>query len=281
MKPMKFFDPPPVRYLGSKWQLADWLVAQFPPHELYCEPFAGSAAVFFRKYPSAIEVLNDVDGEVVNFFRVLRSQPEDLVNAIDLTPWSRAEYDLSYEPCDDPLERARRFYVRSRQSFCGYTARKSGWRTIKKLKAARDITGEWRRLDGLLMAADRLKDALVECLDACTVIARYDHDKALFYVDPPYVKRSRSDSGTSRYPHEMTDDDHAALAKVLHQIEGMALVSGYDSELYRELYSDWQVISKTTTTNGNSKAVEYLWISRKAADIARLPLFDPSTRVST
>ncbi len=273
MKPMQFSDPPPVRYLGSKWRLADWLITHFPQHKSYIEPYCGSAAVFFRKYPSQIEVLNDVDGEVVNFFTVLRTQPDMLISAVNLTPWSRVEYELAYEPSDDMLERARRFYVRSRQSFGGYTAHKSGWRTIRNPETARDITGEWKRLHGLWHAADRLKDALIECLDAITLIARYDHPEALFYIDPPYPEQSRSDIGTSRYPHEMTDDDHRHLAEALHSIKGMALVSGYDCPLYRALYTDWTVVTKTTTTIGNNQSLEYLWISPSANDAARLPLF--------
>lgn len=275
MKPMQFFDPPPLRWTGSKWQLANWLISQFPPHELYCEPYCGGAAIFFRKWPSKIEVLNDLDGDVVNFFTVLRERTEDLVRAIHLTPYAREEYELAYKPSADPLERARRFYVCSRQSFGAFAGRKTGWRSQRNWNRGTSITGEWRRLEGLLMAAERLKDALIERDDALDVIARYDGPRALFYVDPPYVLSSRSQGvGRKRYQHEMTDDDHRRLAEVLHQVRGMVLVSGYDSALYRELYAGWTVASKTTTTNGNSSATEYVWLSPRASSVGALPLFE-------
>lgn len=275
MKPVEFFDVPPLRWTGGKWKLADWLISHFPPHELYCEPYCGGAAVFFRKYPSKIEVLNDVDGGVVNFFTVLRTRTDELVRAVELTPYSREEYELSYQPCDDPLEWARRFYVCSRQSFGAYAGRRTGWRTQKNWNRGTSITREWRRLEGLLMAAERLKDAAIESDDALKVIERYDIEHALFYVDPPYVLSSRSQGEKrKRYGHELTDDDHRDLAAVLHQLKGAVLLSGYKSDLYTELYPDWQVVSKTMTTNGNGSALESLWISPKAADLQRWPLFE-------
>lgn len=274
MKPMQFFDPPPLRWTGSKWQLADWIISQFPPHHLYCEPYMGGAAIFFRKERSKIEVLNDLDGDVVNFFTILRTRTAELIEAITLTPYARAEYELAYQPCDDPLERARRFYVCSRQSFGAYAGKKTGWRTQKNLNRGTSITREFKRMNGLLKAADRLKDAQLECDTALAVIERYDSPRALFYVDPPYVLSSRSQGAERhRYAHEMSDDDHRQLAAVLHQVQGMVLISGYDSLLYQELYAGWRVLSKSNTTNGNGTAMEYLWISPNAQAMNRLPLF--------
>lgn len=275
---MTFFDPPPLRWTGSKWQLADWIIGLLPPHELYCEPYAGGAAVFFRKWPSKIEVINDLSGDVVNFFKVLRERTDDLLRAIELTPYARSEYELAYEPAEDPLERARRFYVLARQSFGAFAGRKTGWRTQRNWNRGMSLVGEWRRMEGLLMAAERLRDAQIECEEALAVIQRYDGPAAVFYVDPPYVLRTRSGGGRQRYVHEMSDDDHRALAATLHRIRGAALISGYDSDLYRELYADWRVVSKSATTNGNSSAMEYLWISPRADDLKRLPLFNQEVR---
>lgn len=271
---MDYFDPPPLRWTGSKWKLADWIMRYFPPHELYCEPYCGGAAIFFRKSPAKIEVLNDLNGDVVNFFTVLRTRTAELVEAVDLTPYARAEYEQAYEPCDDPLERARRFYVLSRMSFGAYSGRKTGWRTQRNRHRGTSITSEWKRLHGLLKGAARLKDAQIECDDALEVILRYDGPRALFYVDPPYVYNTRSDGGRQRYTYEMKDNDHIDLAKVLQQVKGMVLLSGYDSPLYRELYDGWRVVSKSTTTNGNSTATESLWISPKADQMNHLPLFN-------
>lgn len=275
----KFFDVPLLRYTGAKWKLADWVISQFPPHDAYCEPFCGSAALFFRKPISPIEVLNDAYGLLINFFRVLREQPDELINLIELTPFSREEYLLAYEPSDIPLEQARRFYVLCWQSFGAFAGRKSGWRFQKNTHRGTGITREWKRLDGLRYSAERLKDAQIENRPALEVIADFDNPTTLYYVDPPYVLKSRSEGSRKRYEHEMTDADHRQLADALHQVQGMVVLSGYDCDLYRELYADWRRVSKTTTTNGNSTAEESLWISpntdRRWLEYRReLPLFN-------
>lgn len=269
---MKFFDPPPLRYFGSKWQLADWIIEQMPAHGTYVEPFCGGASVFFRKQPSPIEVLNDRNGDLVNFFDVLRSQSDELVRLIDLTPWSRLEYQRSFEPCDDALERARRFYVRCWQSFRGGGASEPSSWSYRVDEANRSSSKSWSRMEGLILGAKRLKQAQLEYDDAPKVIRRYDTPDTLFYIDPPYVQSSRQRKA-NRYIHEMSDDDHRHLADVLHQVQGMVLLSGYKSSLYDDLYSDWHCTTKTNTTNGNSTSVEYLWISPRANDLQRLPLF--------
>lgn len=273
MQAMKFFDPPPVRYMGSKWQLADWIIAQMPPHVTYVEPYCGSAAVFFRKEPSRIEVLNDLNNDVLNFFEMLRNRPDDLVRVIDLTPFSRAEYERAFESCSDTLERARRFYVRCYQAYGnGGIRRKTGWRHVITDNRGSTPSGDWSRLTGLLKAARRLKEAQIENRDALWVIEHYDTERTLFYIDPPYVLKSRK-RAAKRYLHEMLDEEHRQLAEVLHRIRGMVILSGYKSPLYEELYPDWQVTTKTTTTNGNSTAVEYLWLSPNATEMSRWPLF--------
>lgn len=271
---MTFFTPPPVRWTGAKWQLADWIIAAMPEHDVYCEPYCGGAAVFFRKPASKVEVINDLDGNVINFFQVLRERPGELIRAIDLTPYARAEYELSYQPTDDPLERARRFYVLTRMSFASYSGRKTGWRTQRNIRRRTTLVSEWQRLEGLELAVGRLKDAIIENDTALNVIARYDTPQTCFYVDPPYVMSTRSQGRERpRYAFEMTDVDHRELAAVLQRVTGSVLLSGYDSDLYRELYSGWACFSKTTTTNGNSQAVEYLWLNEAAQRLQHLPLF--------
>lgn len=274
VKPLEFFDAPPLRYFGSKWQLADWVVAQMPPHKTYVEPYCGGASIFFRKPPSKIEVLNDLNGDVVNFFEVLRTQTDELVFAIDMTPFSLVEYELSFEPCEDKLERARRFYVRSYQSFgCGGIAGKTGWRRQLNSEArGSSVTHDWARLGGLLKGARRLKAALIDSSDALLTIERFDTPDTLFYVDPPYVFSSRARS-SNRYTNEMSNDEHRRLAEALHKAQGMVLLSGYRSELYEDLYGDWSFLTKTNTTNGNGKALEYLWLSPNATNLNTLPLF--------
>lgn len=273
MTPMEFFDPPLLKYYGGKWQLADWIISHFPPHKSYIEPYCGAASVFLRKYPSEVEVLNDTNRDLLNFFDVLRERTDALIRAIDLMPFSYAEYERSFEPVDDPLEAARRFYVRSWQAFgSGGIARKTGWRRMLRANRGTSPAHDWSRLDGLWLAVRRLKEAQIDCLDALDCIERYDEKQALFYVDPPYVLTSRQRI-TGRYTHEMTDGDHRELASMLHRVKGLVLISGYDCPLYRELYAGWHAVSKTTTTNGNSKAIEYLWISPRANALSTLPLF--------
>lgn len=268
-----FFETPLLRYIGGKWQLAEWIIGQFPPHETYVEPFCGAASVFFRKHPSPIEVINDLSSDVVNFFRVLRQDRDALIQAIDLTPFSREEYDKAYEPADDPLEQALRFYIRSWQSFSGHSGLKTGWRHQKNIHdRGTSLAREWRRMDGLYRDAARLKHALIEHDDALAVIRRYDTPGTLFYVDPPYVLDSRSGKH-KRYEHEMTDDDHRALSEVLHAAQGMVVLSGYASDLYTELYPGWKVVTKTTTTNGNNQAIESLWLS-PSTQRAQTPMFN-------
>lgn len=272
---MKFFDAPPLRYFGAKWQLADWIISNMPPHTLYCEPFCGGAAVFFRKRPAPLNVLNDINGDVVNFFRVLRERRDELIELIDLTPWSRDEYENALETnASDPLERARQFYVIAYQSFVGGGTgdKKTGWRHQIDWKRGTAVTGEWSRLSGLRKAADLLKHAQIENDHAHRIIARYDSAKTLFYVDPPYVIRARA-RGIGRYSYEMDEQQHRELAIKLKSVTGYVLLSGYRSELYEELYDGWTRLEKSTTTSGNSVATEYLWLSPSASNVTALPLF--------
>lgn len=270
----QFFDTPPLRYVGAKWQIADWIIGHFPQHEVYIEPYCGSAAVFFRKHPSQLEILNDLDSDILNFFDVLRTRTDELVKAIELTPFAREEYIRALEPCDDPFERARRFYVAVWQSFGSTLIYRSGWRNQRTARQRSPLTKTWKRLDGILAAADRLKDAMIENRDALDCIQYYDSTDALFYVDPPYVLGSRADGARKRYRYEMDSEQHIALAGVLNSLDGKVILSGYDSQLYRDLYKGWKHIEKTTTTNGNTLAVEVIWLSPSAADISGLPLFD-------
>jgi len=279
---------PPLRYFGSKWRIAEWIIATFPSHRTYCEPYCGGANVFFRKPPSVYEVLNDLDGEVINFFQMLRTREAELIRAIDLTPYSREEWRLSRidDGCTDPLERARRFYISSRQSFGpGSRKRQPGWRFANGKhidNKERSVTREWSNLDHLLAAAHRLKAAMIECDDALKVVERFDTPRTLFYVDPPYVHATRySRDVPNDYTHEMTDADHERLAEVLHNVSGYVVISGYRSDLYQRLYPDWKRLEKAARSNyngthgnsGDANRVECLWLSPRVTSVDALPLF--------
>ncbi len=266
---------PALRYYGGKWVMAPWIIAHFPAHEVYVEPYAGAASVLLRKPLSPIEVYNDLDGEVVNFWRMLRERTDDLVRAVALTPYSRAELKAAAEPTDDPLERARRLFVlswqgRSRNSWS------AGWRFARS-RQGRHWTpaDDWADAERLYAIADRLSHVQVECSPALDVIERFDTPDALFYCDPPYVAETRSGRwAENAYAFEMSDDDHRELAEVLAGIEGMAIVSGYESDLYAEIYDGWTVEKRIATTDhrGSQRfATECLWLSpRTAAAVPQL-----------
>jgi DNA adenine methylase len=258
---------PAIRYYGGKWRLAPWIIEQFPVHDCYVEPFAGACSVLLQKRPSGVEVANDLNGEVVNFFTVLRTQESELIRAIELTPFSREEVATAYQPIADPLEAARRFYVRSWQGRGAPTAQwNTGWRYVRK--SNNTAIDQWNRVDHLWAVAARLKAVHFEHDDARTTIARYDGADALFYCDPPYPHSTRSMWRLSSYgeAHEMTDDDHRALAQQLHGVKGMVAISGYPCELYDELYADWHKQTCTTgTQNGGKQATECLWLSPAAS----------------
>lgn len=257
---------PILRYHGGKWLLAKWIIENLPAHRTYVEPFGGAASVLLRKPRSYAEVYNDLDGEVVNLFRVVREHGDDLRQALELTPFARDEFVLSYQPSSDPLEQARRTVVRS---FMGFGSNSHTQVTGFRSNGNRNGTTpahDWRNYPLSLGALiDRLQGVVIEHRDAIDVIAQHDRENTLFYVDPPYVRATRN---TGRdYKHEMNDGDHIRLATCLHDIKGMVVISGYESSLYARLYRDWRSIDKSTYADGARRRVERLWISPTCRDM--------------
>jgi len=268
---------PALRYLGSKWRLARWIAGFFPPHIDYCEPFGGSASVLLQKPLSDIESYNDLDGELVNFWQVLRTDTESLIRQIDLTPYSEQEWRESFAPADDPLERARRFYVQSWMSFTPFRI-KSGWRQERKPNRSYLIQrDEFARTEHLWFVAKRLKCVQVYNRDYREVIEYHNTADSVLYVDPPYLHSTRTNL-QARYLNEMNDSDHVQLAEMLHATKASVILSGYDNPLYAELYQGWGCESKTATTNGNSVSVETVWVNPAAMSrqvkTLRLPGFE-------
>ena len=266
----KEITSPPVRYVGGKWNLAPWITSHFPQHRGYVEPFCGGASVLFRKSPSVTEVINDLNGEIVNFFDVLRDQSNKLIRAIQLTPYSRAELARAKLLDADPLERARRFYVRSLQTFSsGEGAKALSWRFQL---GASSLINRWNKTSHLMACAMRLKNVQLECDTAEAVIERFDRPTTLFYVDPPYVHSMRTSKNDYRF--EMDDNDHETLSRQLNCVQGMVVLSGYDSPLYQELYPNWGMVTMETDTVQKTKRTECLWISpRASAAMGYGPLF--------
>jgi len=259
---------PILRYHGGKWKIAPWLMGYFPPHHTYVEVFGGGAGVLLRKRPSAVEVFNDLDDDVTNFFSVLRERPADLARAIAFTPYARTEMETAWQPADDPLERARRFLVRSWMSIGGPSTRwRSGFRYRRK--KARSLLNRWNDLPAIILAvAERLKEVVIENADYPLVLRRYDGPETLFYCDPPYLGETRSQWGRFRaaYRHEFTDDDHIALAEALHALQGMVVLSGYAHPLYEALYErrGWERHDLPTVNQNGTRVTESIWLNPAA-----------------
>jgi len=232
-------------WYGGKYSHLAWLLPLLPAANHYCEPFGGSAAVLLNREPSPVETYNDVDGEVVNFFRVLRTERDKLVEAIALTPFCRDELVLATRGPKDGVtefERARRFYVRARQTRTGLaqTASPGRWATCRDT-SRRGMGGAVSRWLGscydLVEIAARLLRVQIDHRPAVEVIHAYDSPETLFYCDPPYPHESRGDA--KAYGFEMTDADHRSLATVLRGVQGKVAISSYECVIMQELYGDW------------------------------------------
>jgi DNA adenine methylase len=255
---------PPLAYFGAKVGIARRIVALLPPHEHYVEPFAGSLAVLLAKRPVSLETVNDVDGDLMTFWRVLRDDPAGLERACELTPHSRAEHQASFLPAADDLERARRVWVRLTQGRSG-TLRRTGW----KYYADPDGTSSSmpRYLAGysarIAPCAARLARVSLECRPALDVIKAYGSEpKALIFADPPYLGSTRS----LNYQHEMpSEDEHRELASALEACRSAVVLCGYHSPLYDSLYDGWhrhEIRTATGQAHEWSARTEVIWSNR-------------------
>jgi DNA adenine methylase len=262
---------PVLKYRGSKWRLAPWIVRHFPApttYTTYLEPYFGSGAIFFTMPPARHEILNDLSGDVVNLFTVLRDHGQALAALIQMTPWARAEYEASYAAsaipvsslCDQRLEAARRFLVRCWQAQHLDFTRQTAWRH-QGVRAHSSTTALWSKLpDRLFQVINRLKAAEIECRPALDLIARNARPEVLLYVDPPYVLATR---GRRRlYQQEMSDADHLALLDALDTHPGPVVLSGYPSALYTERLAPakWRYVERPATAEGGGRRIEALWI---------------------
>jgi DNA adenine methylase len=257
---------PLVIYHGSKWRIAPWIISHFPKHRIYIELFGGSAAVLLNKGRGEVEIYNDLDGELVNLLRVTRDQGPQLAEKIYLTPYSREEFIAAFVPADNPVEQARRTFIRSFMGFgSGYVSYSSkcahpenGFRSNWKIPG-NHANLDWLKLPAnLLQITERLRGVVLENLPYQDLIIRNDSPGTLVYADPPYVPETR-DCG-SDYKHEFSEQDHIELAKVLHECAGPVVVSGYHSEIYNDLYYGWKVFEKRTRTMQNSPRTEVIWV---------------------
>jgi len=256
-------------WYGGKFSHLDWLLPLLPRTKHFCEPFAGSAAVLLNRDPSPIETYNDIDGEVANFFRILRNQPDELIRLIGLTPFSRKEFEKAIETPSTgitDLETARRLYVRARQVRTGLAQKASSGRWAHcRLTSRAQMAGAVSRwlgsVEALPYIAQRLLRVQIESDDAARIIKRYDSKETLFYCDPPYPHESRSD--TNAYGYEMSDKQHKELSILLHEVKGKVALSGYHCNLMDTLYGDWKSIDAPSKNCHSVKKLrtEVLWIN--------------------
>ncbi|GEM_PF-456255 len=263
----------PLKWFGGKNNQLNKLLPVVPPHRIYCEPFGGSAALLFAKEPAPVEVYNDLDSELVNFFRVLRDKSKfpEFIRQVELTLYSREDYDdcrKNLESIDDDVERARAFFVSIRQARGGIFG--AGWScTIGESQGGMaGAVKRWLRIGGLLEKVHkRLQVVQIEHQDFRKLIGRYDTPDTFFYLDPPYMAETRRGGS---YRREASDSDHEDLVRVLLELKGTALLSGYRNELYEQLENagwtrkEYEVKSQPAAPSKSGKKTsrtECLWLS--------------------
>jgi len=258
-----------LKYPGSKWRIAKWIISQFPKHHSYLEPYLGSGAVLFNKPMSDIETVNDLDLNVVNFFQCIREDSERLAKIVEATPYSRHEYDSTYnmgEVPDCKYERARQFLVKCWQGH-GYRVNqyKVGWKNDVQGRERAYAMRHWNVLpERILLAAERLKQVQVECMPAVELIKRFKFPEVLIYADPPYLMETRTSHVKAQYSNEMLNEkEHVELLEVLLQHPGHVVISGYESELYEDMLRGWSKNSIQSNDQSNRPRKEVIWMNYK------------------
>lgn len=253
---------PVLRWHGGKWLLAPWIMQHMPQHRVYVEPFGGAASVLLRKPRAYAEIYNDLDDDVVNLFRVLRSdRAECLVTALRLTPFASSEFFAAYGDADDEVERARRLIIRSFMGFgSNATHKKSGFRSSSNRSGTTPARDWLNYPDQLGAIVERLRGVTITNRDACEVMAAHDAPETLHYVDPPYVFATRADAAAD-YAHEMTDGQHRDLLTFLRTLKGKVMLSGYPCQMYDDALPGWVRIERKHLADGARGRTEVLWMN--------------------
>lgn len=276
---------PLLRYFGGKWQLRHWIIEHFPPHRFYAEPFAGAASVLLGKEPCKDgEVINDLNREVINLFRVMQSaeMSQDLMARLDWTPYAQSELSLSQNPTDDTIEQARRMVVRSFFGIevSGVVAKKTGFRMgnvdLRRedqdgKRTFRNCAKDWANWkDALPMIHERLRHVMIYEKDAFAFIDLMDSRQCLLYVDPPYHPFTRSET---RYSVDFSVEQHIALVERLLRCEAMVVLSGYDCAEYLAFAkAGWAKAERESRANMSlRRRKECLWISPAAQQKTPIP----------
>lgn len=258
----------PFPWYGGKQYMAPTLASLLPPHDCYVEVFGGAAALLWAKTPSAVEIYNDLDSGLVNFFRVLREpkRSRELRRLLDLTPYAREEWQEcrhTWQDAPSDVEMARRWFVALNGSF-SKSLNEGGWSFSKTPN--HDKAHSFRTMcDTLPLFTARMRHVQVEHGDFARVMATFDGKATLFYLDPPYLPETRCSHG---YRHEMTLEDHARLLNAARAVAGMVMISGYRSDLYDAALADWRRVERPvfncSTKQVREKRVECIWLSPNA-----------------
>ncbi len=268
---------PVMRYHGAKYRLAPWIMSFFPPHKCYVEPFGGGGSVLMQKTRAYAEVYNDLDGEIVNVFRVLQDgkMSARLREVLLATPYAREEFETAWDVSECPVEMARRTLIRAFMGFgsAGATKGSTGFR-IDSMRAYKLAAHLWAEHPIHIQTFTcRLAGVIIEHRPAISVIMQHDAADTLIYADPPYVHESRYNTGGKArkcYRHEMSDDQHRELIEVLRNCQGSVVLSGYPSDLYSEMLSDWtchQTKARISANTGTSVRIECVWLNPRCKDM--------------
>ena len=255
-----------IKYPGSKWSIADWIINYLPEHHSYLEPFFGSGAVFFNKSRSDIETINDLDGNVVNLFKWIRDDPEKLAHEIYYTPYARQVYEDTFSTvADDPLEKAVNFCIRLNMGH-GFrtTGEKVGWKNDVQGREKAYAAMDWCSLpERIIQAAERLKGVQIENRPAVELMARFNYRKVLIYLDPPYMPGTRHGK---QYRCEMYDEkSHVRLLEAAKKHKGYVIISGYDTPLYNDMLAGWYRDETASVSQVGSRKTEVLWMNFEPA----------------
>lgn len=261
-----------MKYPGSKWSIAKWIIDFFPEHHSYLEPFLGSGAVLFNKPRSNIETVNDLDGNVVNLFEWIKKDPERLAHEIYFTPYARQVYEDAFRVVpEDSFEKAVNFYIRLNMGHGFRTnGEKVGWKNDVQGREKAYASQDWVNLpEKIIHAAERLRGVQIENKPAVELIQRFNYPNVLIYADPPYVLETRHGK---QYRCEMSDSDHNELLDVLLAHKGPVLLSGYDNDLYSDRLSGWYREERVSYSQVCSKKREVLWMNYEPKK--QMDLFD-------
>lgn len=243
-----------------------------PPHIHYIEPFFGGGSVLLNKNPEGVsEVVNDINSELTNFWRVLQDEKlfEKFKRRVEAIPFSQVEYEwgMNYEAVEFGLEMAVAFFVRCRQSRAGQMKSFATLSKNRTRKGMNEQASAWlSAIDGLPEVHNRLKRVVIYNEDAVNVIKREDTVNTLIYCDPPYVSSTRTSKDV--YDYEMADLQHEELLNVLKKCVGTIMISGYDCELYNDLLTGWQkhefdLANHVSGENIKRRMTEVLWVKNK------------------